>query len=200
MTVEPLVAHSLAEAYFYIAAMACQDCDAGPLQGSDGRRTTAEDDELSVSIDVCCRVCGAGKSLLFALPHGLGTDCQPPITNPTANPSSIIDVGQWIMLFRVITGAAAKENNKIEVRRLGLEAAQCLEEALKFYNEDNDLPPSEAFFCESSRRRLQDHPQQFSRGRLLDLRSKLPTMAKMRARLADKDDKRPFWRRWFRSS
>lgn len=200
MAGEPLVAHSLAEAYFYIAAMPCQDCDAGPLKGSDARRTSAEDDELAVSIDVCCRVCGAEQSMLFALPHGLGTHRQPAITNPTAEPSSIIDVGQWIMLFRVITEAAAKEKNKVEVRRLGLEAAQCLEEALKFYDKDNDLPPSEAFFTESSRRRLQEHPQQFSRQRLLDLRSKLPTMAKMRARLADTGDKRPFWRRWFRPS
>jgi hypothetical protein len=75
----------------------------------------------------------------------------------------------------MMTEAAGKEKNKTEARRLALEAAQCLDEALKFYVEDNDLPTKDTFFHHGSRQRFRDHPEQFSRQRLLHLRSKLPT-------------------------
>jgi hypothetical protein len=56
-----------------------------------------------------------------------------------------------------------------------MDAAQCLREALKFYDdEDNDLPPRNALFHEASRRRFWDHPEEFSRQRLLNALSRLP--------------------------
>jgi len=97
------------------------------------------------------------------------------VVNSTDEPSWILDVAQWLTLFSMMTEMAGKESDKTAARRLSLEAAQCLDEALKFYEEDNDLPPTEAFFHQGSRDRFRDHPQQFSRQRLLHLRSRLPT-------------------------
>jgi len=98
------------------------------------------------------------------------------VVNPTAEPSQILDLGQWLTLFRMLTETAGHEASMTDARRLSLEAAQCLDEALKFYDDaDNDVPPVEAFFGEDSRDRFKAHPEQFSRRRLLHLRSKLPT-------------------------
>ena len=69
------------------------------------------------------------------------------------------------------------------------------EEARKFYEKDNDRPPPGSCFVESSRRRMADHPQEFSRQRLLDLRAKLPNLSLMRTRA--RQDARPAKRRWW---
>ncbi len=200
----PLVAHSLAEAYLYLLATPCPSCDRGPLEGGDAHRLDSPDSNLShggqcppqVLIDAICAACGETTSYTFGLPHGLAAD-EPDkgaVVNPADAPSRIIDVAQWITLFRTITEAAGQEADKIQARHLGLEAAQCLEEALKFYDEvGNDLPPPEALFHEASRKRLKENPQQFSKERLINLRSKLPTLAVMRSRLKARP-KRRWWR------
>lgn len=184
MAAAPLVAHSLAEAYLYLMASACEACGRGPLKGGPARPVAAPDNNgFIVAIGAACGSCGAARDLLFRLPGA--PDAKPPasgaVVNPTDDPSRIIDIAQWLTLWRVITEAAARESDKVQARHLGLEAAQCLEEALKFYDDDNDLPPAEALFHDASRRRLQEHPEQFSRQRLLELRAKLPTTAAMRA-------------------
>ena len=155
---------------------------------------------IVVSIAVACNACHTATELSFQLPHGISADERggPPTVNPTDEPSRIIDVAQWITLFRMITEAAARQTNKMEARRLGLEAAQCLEEALKFYNDmDNALPPPEAFFHEASRRRFQENPHYFSKPRLIDLRAKLPTTSVMRSRISsgEKSGKKRWWQR-----
>jgi hypothetical protein len=94
--------------------------------------------------------------------------------NPTAEPSEILDVAQWVMLSGMVAASATSEPDKVRKRRLFIEAAQCLEEALKFYADDNDLPPAAAFFHDGSRLRFRQSPEHFSRQRLLHLRSKLP--------------------------
>ena len=73
--------------------------------------------------------------MTFCLPHGTGTGApgSPARVNPTSEPSQIVDLGQWLTLFRSIAEAAERESDKVQARHLGLEAAQCLDEALKFY-------------------------------------------------------------------
>ncbi len=132
---------------------------------------------MTVSITATCGSCQSVTLWKFKLPgppQAISAD-QPPVVNSTNEPSRILDVAQWLTLFRMMTEAAGKEKNKTAARRLALEAAQCLDEALKFYEEDNDLPTNKAFFRDDSRERFRDHPEQFARQRLLDLRSKLPT-------------------------
>ena len=98
----------------------------------------------------------------------------------------------------MVSEAAAAQSNPAESRRLGYEAAQCLEEALKFYRDDNDLPPPEAFLREQSRQQLRERPNLFARSRLINLRARLPTLTEMEERLASSGPGRPrkWWKLW----
>ena len=198
MTDTPAVAHSLAEAYLYLMATPCRACGKGPLWGGAARGVAAAEGGWIMRIPATCGACQAASEHAFRLlrrPDPREGEHIAAVVNPTDEPSRLIDVAQWITLFRMITEAAARETDKIEARHMGLEAAQCLEEALKFYDDaDNDLPPAEAFFHHTSRERFRAQPEQFSRRRLLDLRSKLPSMTVMRARLKA-PRKKPWWRR-----
>jgi hypothetical protein len=203
---EPLDARSLAEAYLYLMATPCAACSRGPLKGADARPYRAVPTQKHPppvnlwQIEATCAACQAVTTATFRLPgspDGVagGESADAAVVNPTDEPSRILDVGQWIMLFRMITEAASRETDKIQARHLGLEAAQCLEEALKFFDEpDNDLPPPEALFTEASKQRFRKSPEQFSRRRLIDLRAKLPTTSVMRSRLL-RGKKTPWWRR-----
>lgn len=197
MSEPALSAHSLAEAYFYLMVTPCPACGKGPLRGSDAQRVAPDSPVLAVRIDAACAACAARSEYRFQLPHGTRVDADSgiPDVNPGDRPSGIIDVGQWLTLFRAITTKASGAADKPEARRLGLEAAQCLEEALKFYEEGNDVPPAGAFFCDRSRQRFRDHPEQFSRQRLIDLRARLPRLSVM---LAQAGDPRPAKRRWWK--
>ncbi len=199
MSDEPLVAHSLAEAYLYLMATPCDACGKGPLTGSGAKPVHPEAEPLVLGMTVTCEGCWNVTKVAFELPCGPGTDESggPPLVNPTEEPSRIIDVAQWITLFRVIAEAASRETDKVEARRLGLEAAQCLDEALKFYEDDeNALPPPEAFFHEASRRRFHDNPEHFARQRLVGLRAKLPSTSVMISRMSSgaKGKKKRWWR------
>lgn len=202
---EPLAAHSLAEAYLYLMATPCPACGRGPLKGSGTKPIEDSTDSPSSTVDdattlefaAACGACDAVTSFTFLVPDREAPldDRTAAVVNPTDEPSRILDVGQWIMLFRVITEAAGKEKDKIQARHLGIEAAQCIEEALKFYDEPgNDLPPPEALYTVASRDRFRHAPEHFSRRRLIELRAKLPTMAAMRASLI-KGKKKPWWKR-----
>jgi hypothetical protein len=182
MSDAPLVAHSLAEAYLYILATPCASCGRGPLRGGEGEPGEYPAAGFTVAIAATCGWCQIVTRWKFQLPgppQAVPVN-QVPVVNPTDEPSLILDVAQWITLFRMMTETSGKEENKGAARRLSLEAAECLDEALKFYEEDNDLPPKEAFFHQGSRERFRDHAEQFSRQRLLHLRSKLPTRWPMR--------------------
>ncbi len=201
---DPLIAHSLAEAYLYLMATPCASCGGGPLKGGDatslgaGAANGVPPQTHQWRIEATCNACRTAVTSTFQVPGSReptsAGPAQTTVVNSTDEPSRIVDVGQWIVLFRLITEAASKETDKVQARHLGLEAAQCLEEALKFYDEpDNDLPPPEAFFTVASRERCRRAPEQFARRRLVELRAKLPTISYMRARLSG-EKKRPWWR------
>ncbi|MCP4250785.1 MAG: hypothetical protein GY778_27420 [bacterium] len=202
MSDRPPTAHSLAEVYLYLMITSCEDCGKGPLHGRAAE--PFDDDGLTgVEVRTICQTCQHRLTLRFELtPERIAASkAAPPdtvvVVNDDSDPSLIIDVSGWVTLFRIIADAAAKHDDKIEARRLGCEAAQCLDEALKFYEPDNDLPPETAFFDEASRRRHREHPQQLARSRLINLRAKLPTLDAMQKRMADTEKKtRPWWKRW----
>ena len=198
----PLIAHSLAEIYLYLMVTPCPNCGRGPLRGSDAQPGPTPGSE-NVELEAVCRSCKHQAKLGFVLPPGELTVARHtsselvPKVNATDQPSRIIDVGGWVTLFRVITEAAAKTEDKIESRLLGYEAAQCLEEALKFYEDDDEFAPDSAFFSEASRRRYRDNPHLLARSRLIDLRAKLPTLDAMERRLkASRQTRKPWWRLW----
>lgn len=193
-----LPAHSLAEAYLYLMAQSCGQCRRGPLRAETAEKAPGDStSDFLVTLRASCATCGRPADFVFRLPPGSPTDrpSHGAVINPTDEPSKILDLGQWLTLFRMIAEAAARETRKPEARHLGLEAAQCLEEALRFYDDpDNDLPPPEAFFSPSSREHFRDHPQNFSRKRLLELRSKLPSLDAMRQAIS-RPKRKSWWRK-----
>ncbi|MFQ5491649.1 MAG: hypothetical protein ACE5GE_13105 [Phycisphaerae bacterium] len=198
----PLQAHSLAELYLYLAVTPCPNCGRGPLAG-DRARPSPDAPVGRLAITPTCKSCKHRFELVFDVPADqlAEPDQTSPtnhvIVNPSQQRSAIIDVAGWITLFRAITQAAADAEDKVEARYLGLEAAQCLEEALKFYDPDNDLPPASALFHDQSRNLLRDHPDRFARSRLVGLRSKLPSLDVMQRQLAAGDKARqPWWKLW----
>ncbi len=203
MNSERLQAHSIAEVYLYVMATACESCHGGRLECIP-RDPAREGAAVCLEVDAVCQACSHQHQFTFTLPAEAAAgdrDDLYPIINPGDGPSQVIDVGQWITLFRVILEAAEKEKDKIESRRLGFEAAQCLEEAIKFYDPENELPPEDAVFCEATRKRLREHPQQFARRRLMDMRAKLPASVTMQRRIArdaraKTRPKRPWWKLW----
>jgi hypothetical protein len=178
---EALPAHGVAEAYLYLMATSCDACGKGPLRADEPDAATPPGGDAVLSLSVRCGACGRDRVYTFAVPRGptVARDAALFEVNPTTEPSRILDVGQWIMLHLLHAESARHESNKHEARGMRLRAGQCLEEALKFYSDgDNDLPPPDAFFCESSRRRFRDHPERFSRRRIINLRRRLPTAAR----------------------
>lgn len=193
-----LQAHSLAEAFFYLAVNACPECKTGVREAGEGTRLEDVDGVPRVEIESACRSCGAVARTRFLLSddESLTNVQATPVINKSEERSCLIDVAQWLTLFRVTAASAGQAPNKQSARLNGVEAALCLEEALKFYDDaDNDLPPTDAFFSDESRQRFRDHPEQFSRQRLIELRAKLPALDVMQ-RSAQCRPRRPWWRIW----
>ncbi len=198
-------AHSLAEALCYLMATPCDACGKGPLRADEvgpatpfssplGKGKNRGVSERIVSIEATCAACDAATVFCFRVPAdapAFDTDAFA-VVNPTDEPSRIIDVAQWIMLHQVCTESARKQSDRSRARRLNIEAARCLGEALKFYDEvSNDLPPLESLFHEASRRRFRRNPERFSRQRLVNLRAGLPTP--VRGAQSDDDGSKRWW-------
>ncbi|HOW72476.1 MAG TPA: hypothetical protein PKY77_17900 [Phycisphaerae bacterium] len=193
-----LILHSFAEAYLYLLLNRCAGCVEGTLV-MDWTRVTQDPERGMVSAVFACRACGqAGLFRLdarlvdaesirpgdFAAWEKPGSQPVVPPVNPTDEASRVIDVAGWLTLFgvlsekaREIARQATKVRERAVVRQLQIQAGQCLDEALAFYLEDNDLPPREAFFSEDSWRQFMERPALFVRDRLIDLRSGLPLQA-----------------------
>ncbi len=169
-----LFAHSLAEVHLYVRVIGCASCGQGPLIGADPQTGRTSDGAVTFTVEAECAACHAATTMSFQQIGVSSAEDDNPV-NSGDEPSRIIDVAQWITLSRVFTSAAKKETDKIRARNLNLGATQCLAEALKFFDDvDNDLPPAEAFFSKRTRRRLREHPAEFSRQRLISIRAKLP--------------------------
>jgi hypothetical protein len=194
---ESLPARSLAEVYLYLMVTPCAACEEGALRAGDAK-TRREAGRLRVEVAVECGTCGRRGTQHFELPAEAVSTMRQNRIGPDASLSRIIDVAQWLTLFRMIVAAADRQTNKTEARRLGYEAAQCLDEALKFYTADHDLPPDTAFFSEQSRSHRREHPEFFARPRLLELRAKLPALHVMERKLRapGKPARGRRWRLW----
>ncbi len=200
-----LHAHSRAEAHLYLTVTPCPNCSAGPweITAEQENAETAQPNRVLLARCVHCRT---EKKFLFDLsdqPEAQSDDSPTSsveLINSTPDPSRIIDLGQWMSLFYLHVEAAAAAG-RADARRVGFQAAQCLDEALKFYTEDDELPPKSAFFVASSRQAFAEHPEKFARQRLRDMRSKLPDLRVMAAKVArdaGAKQKIPWWKFWKR--
>ncbi len=184
---KPLPARSVIERHFYLMVLQCPQCGKGPFSLVSTEQ--APDQPVDIWY-VRCRQCRYGQRLLFDRRALLvdeieGAASTLPEVNPTDRPSHLIDLGQWLAMFHHILAAASEEKDRKEAQRLGYEATLCLEEALKFYVPDSDLPPAEAVWTEASQKRLQERPELFVRQRLLQMREKLPSLQVMRKAMTD---------------
>lgn len=195
---QPLRAHSPAEATLYLKVTACPHCSRGPWEVIEAPAVSAGGDQ---QLNARCQACGYEQPFQFQCPPGQNQS-DPEIINPSARPSQIIDVGQWISLFHFLVGSAAQAASPAQTRQVAFQAAQCLDEALKFYVEDNDLPPASGFFTPASQKAFHEHPENFARQKLRDLRGRLPSLPTMVGRLlldqkapAPKPPRWKFWKK-----
>jgi len=148
-------------------------------------------------VETTCRTCRGRRRLPFdcrriqeALPAAADgwaaalrscPGAAPLPVNSAEEPSRVIDVAGWLTLYAMAQEAirqaaddARSPADRTLLRAMRIEAAQCLDEALKFFEPDNDLPPQDAFFTPDSLGQFRDRPELFTRQRLIDLRRQLP--------------------------
>lgn len=201
---QPLRAHSWAEAHWYLRVTPCQECSQGPWEVKDEPA-----DARGHTLRARCLHCDAEKEFAFDCPPSGGPPAGPEqieglpveLINPSGAPSEIIDVGQWLSLFYHLVETATKAKDRAETRKRTFEAAQCLDEALKFYGDHEELPPPSACFTEATREAFAQHPERFARQSLRDMRSRLPDLRVMAQRVthdARGQTKKRWWQLWKR--
>jgi hypothetical protein len=196
---QSLHAHSPTEAEYYLKVTPCPRCAKGPWHIET--RTGEQDARTMLAR---CGHCDLEHRFEFFCPDpdaATASAAGQDVVNPSPEPSRIIDVGQWLSLFFFLIETASKSPDKTQTRQMAFQAAQCLDEALKFYDPQLDLPPATAFYIESSRQALERFPERFSRRRLRELRSRLPDTHVMAQRLAQEAAGTPprrkaKWRFW----
>lgn len=176
----PLLARHLVEAHLYLKVNPCARCGTGSVNVADTISVQPGYKDVTVHFQTRCQSCGLAAQQDFLVPKrpsvlslsnlrlaDIGLDDQP---------STLIDVGQWLILYSTFMNEVAKEDDRRLARVLKMEAAACVEQALHLYDEpDNDLPPARALFLDATRQRFRDHPELFSRQRLINLRAALPS-------------------------
>lgn len=199
---EPLPVRGVLEAFYYLMVQRCAACAKGPL---DARRSRREFHEgvACMRLYAECRACRGRAEFLFDVTACAEEDVHDPSrTLGDPRPSRIIDLAQWLALFSAILRASSRARHQLEARQLGFEAAQCLDEAMKFYAPGQEHPGEEAFLSRESFELAQRHPDQFARSRLVHYRDRLPALGVMQARLSrderGADAPGPWWRRWLR--
>lgn len=190
---QPLPAHSLNEVKFYLTVTACQACGAGPW--ITGPVTPPAGPEIAIHAH--CHSCGQAREFAFRCETPASAETGDECINPTPDTSRLIDLRQWLSLFYMLIDEASRETSKPQSRIKGYRAALCLEEALKFYG-DNELPPETAFFSPASVSAFREHSERFARQRLRDLRARLPSSSLMARNVANdaRAGKPKWWQVW----
>jgi hypothetical protein len=188
----PIPVHSVAEAYLHLGAMPCRVCGKGPVK-AQAELTKSDSYSSRYTLATRCDACRNESGLMYEIdPPPTRQQAQSDVINPTSQPSRAIDLLGWLTLFRSILTASEKESDKGVSRQLAWEAAQCLDEAMKFYEGDNEMPPVAAFFTEPSRKRFQEQPAHFARSVWRERRLKLPDV---RSR-TKADGGKSWWKFW----
>ncbi len=188
MSSGPIPVRGSAEASLCLLVVPCAACGAGPLTPTGECFASGR----VVKVRLACRGCSHPQEIAFQSKPGVGVVplctelaelCEPdvPCINPTKEPSQAIDVWGWITLHTLVRQAARQSLEAAETavvraaaRRLQMLASACIEEALRFYEHDNELPPAASFFTDRSRQQFQQRPELFTRKRLLEMRSSSP--------------------------
>jgi len=166
-----ITARSPNELAYYLMVHPCHACSGGPI---DLAEPGAFDSPGKPATGVgTCRHCQASAPVT-ATCLDLPDDPASLAVSPTADPSELIDLGQWLGLaYTMLDQAAAAEG--VAAHQLQLRAAACFAEAIKFYEaEDDELPPASAFFAEHAQQIFHEHPEAFARQPIVEHLAKLP--------------------------
>jgi hypothetical protein len=186
--------HSIGEAFLYVMTIACPACGKGPMRTA-GDAVKAPGPAGAWRLSTICTACGESQAASFMIdPPPTRHTVESDRINPTSEPSRAIDLVGWLSLFESILKASQQQADRQAARQLAYEAAQCLDEALKFYDSDNEMPPAAAFFSEASQARFRDHPEHFARSRWRQRRLMLPDI-QVRTRPAAPASRR-WWQFW----
>ena len=197
---EPVLrAHSLAEVHLYVMVQICEKCGEGPLRATTSQTETAGA-ESRLTLQTRCAHCREESALRFVYPSAAAGPVTDNVSrfNPTGDRSQILDVAQWVTLHQIMLGAASRATEKAEAWELRCDAGECLDEALRFFEPQSDLPPASAFLTSRSRRRLKDRPELYIRQSLLAARRKLPTRRPQGGTLSSihSEQTRRWWQFW----
>lgn len=201
--IKPLRAHSLAEIHLYLMVRSCKTCAAGPLRGAATVKEPRGEHSL-VTVQAKCSSCNEESYLLFEIPGesaGGGAESgRGSRINPCGEESSILDVVQWVTLARIMREAADRAADRCEARELRCDAGECLDEALRFYDPQSELPPGSGLFAEHSKQRIKDRPELYIRQALIGARGKLPARRPVvRESGRGRRSGGSWWRRWWRA-
>ena len=191
---KPRSAHSILEAHLYVGLQVCPECDAGPLEVA-GRSTEEHHIDDIIRLDCACPQCGEKAAYRFRIDSRWAVASEPPLINPTDEPSKLIDIAQWLTLYHTVLARSKEAPDHTASRREAYQAALCVAEALKFYEPDNDLPPASAFFSDQAREQARAHPAFFARDKLLSLQTGLPDLRATQA-VKSRKSARKWWKFW----
>jgi len=188
---DALLAHSVAEAYLYLQFAHCGKCGKSPLQ-AEGQLTRSK---RYFELPARCKTCREATMLVFDIqPEPSRQAAQSKVINPTGAPSQLIDIHGWLSMFQQIISVSGREQDATASRELVEEAASCLDEALKFYRDDSEVPPPEAFFSDAGRAAFRKSPERYTRSTWMRRRLQLP-VAPPSLPLSASSDKR-WWQFW----
>ena len=197
--------HSVQEAYFFMMVHRCECGGAwmGHLEKAEGSGPG-----LRQRVEAACFKCKSRRSFEFIF------DTPPSPTeairqiNPTADPSRALDVAEWMDLAQFYLGRIKRLKKPLDRAQSLLDARQCIEEALKFYQADSEDPPAEALWSDAGRAKVAANPQAYRRSSLQAMLEKIPPMERLREAdaMEQKDFKRglkelakkrvPWWKFW----
>ncbi len=191
---KPHSAHSILEAQLYVMLQVCPECNAGPLEVTSQDTEEHHLDDV-IRLDCACPECGEKAAYRFRIDSRRAEVSEPPLINPADEPSTLIDIAQWLTLYHTLLARSKEASDRTASRGEAYRAALCIAEALKFYEPDNDLPPASAFFTDRAREQARSHPGFFARDKLLSLQSGLPDLRATQA-VTDAKSALKWWKFW----
>lgn len=160
------VARTRDEAYLYLELHPCEQCGETGAQWEHG---LAEDDEgdPAGAYWATCPGCGTEREYVFGLPEREHlTDRWPNFGG--AEPSEVIDAGQWLGIADANAGAVPDDREAAE--RVLSVARAAVDEVLKFIPAGTTEVPDDAFWTDDGRRLRDAEPGRFALDRLLVVR------------------------------
>jgi len=159
-------ARSITEARLYIDRQPCPGC--GHQGFAEPSRIVEHGDDLAVACNGYCPRCGAARAFELVLAE----ERVPPGTWGGADPSTLIDAGEWMLLAEEHSSgvpasvATLPPDDRRRARADLAVAIAALAEVAKFIPTGAERPPQGAFFTARGKQAYLAEPGRFTRTRL----------------------------------